>query len=276
MREDKMISKMESIRIDTWLTKEFSALAYEDLLLKQQLEKYGPKFVAKYNTHLFSQTYEDAAISEIFSRIGAPLKTFVEIGAGDGSENTSRLLLMLGWRGLWIEAEKRNCHKIREGFAAEISNGQLRLVEEIATIENIQSLIDSAELGPVVDYLSIDIDLQTSHIFRAVQTRPRAACIEYNAHFPPTIEYESRYEKGAFWGGSNVFGASLRTLEIIGREKELSLVGCDLHGVNAYFVASDLTGERFAEPFTAENHYQPARYPFVRGQRGHRRMLPRE
>ena len=183
---------------------------------------------------------------------------------------------MLGWRGLWIEAEKHNCHKIREGFATEISNGQLRLVEGMATIENIQSLIDAAELGPIVDYLGIDIDLHTSHIFRAIQTRPRAACIEYNAHFPPTIEYESRYEKDAFWGGSNVFGASLRTLEMIGREKELSLVGCDLHGVNAYFVASDLTGERFVEPFTAENHYQPARYPFVRGQRGHRRMLPRE
>jgi hypothetical protein len=165
---------------------------------------------------------------------------------------------------------------IREGFATELASGQLRLIQGVAGSENIQSLIDPAALGSEVDYLGVDIDLQTSHIFRAIQTRPRAACIEYNAHFPPIVEYESSYREGAFWNGSNVFGASLKTLEVIGREKGLSLVGCDLHGVNAYFVANKLTGDHFVEPFTAEHHYQSPRFPFVHGQRGHRRLMPNE
>jgi len=276
MVDEQMLTITEAVRVHTWLSKEFAALAYEDFLLKSQLEKFGPKFVAKYNTHLFSQTYEDAAIAEMFSRIGTTDKTFIEIGAGDGSENTTRFLMMQGWRGLWVETDEANCAKIREGFARELASGQLRLVEAVAAPENIQSLIDTAGLGSQVDFVSIDIDLHTSHIFRAVTTRARAACIEYNAHFPPTVEYEAPCRKGEFWNGSNVYGASLKALELIGQTKGLSMVGCDLHGVNAYFVASDLTGDHFCAPFTAETHYQPSRFPFVRGQRGHRRQMPHE
>ena len=129
-------------------------------------------------------------------------------------------------------------------------------------------------MGPEVDFMSLDVDLHTSHLFQAISTRPRAACIKYNAHFPPTIDYEFPYRDGEFWNGSNLFGASLKRLELIGREKNLSLVGCDLHGINAYFVADGLTGNSFPAPFTSEYHYQAPRYQFVRGQRGHRRQPP--
>lgn len=276
MVDDRLLTHADAIRVHTWLAKEFSALAFEDYLLHRQLEKFGAKFVAKYNTHVFSQTYEDAAIAEIFSRIGAASKTFIEIGAGDGSENTTRFLLMLGWRGLWVESDEANGAAIRNGFARELASGQLHLVQDVAAPENIQSLIDRAGLGSQVDFLSIDIDLHTHCIFRAITTGVRAACVEYNAHFPPSVEYETPYEPGEFWNGANVYGASLKSLEIIGQTKGLSLVGCDLHGVNAYFVASNLTGDQFPTPFTAETHYQPARFPFVRGQRGHRRQQPHE
>jgi hypothetical protein len=39
-----------------------------------------------------------------------------------------------------------------------------------------------------------------------------------------------------------------------------ALVGCNFTGVNAFFVREDLCGDRFAQPFTAENHYEPTRY----------------
>ncbi len=266
--------QLDSVRVHTWLTKEFGALAYEDELLAQQIARFGPAFVAKHNAHLFSQTYEDAAISEIFARIGTTSKTFVEIGVEDGSENTTRLLLMLGWRGLWIEADPRHAEAVRRNFAREIAEGQLQFVAEIAAPDNVQSLIDRAGFGDMVDFMSIDVDLHTSHLLRAMRTRSRAACVEYNAHFPPAVDYETPYVAGAFWDGSNLFGASLKALERIAAEKGMALVGCDLLGVNAYFVASELTGELFPRPFTAEHHYQPARYQLVRGQRGHRRKQP--
>jgi hypothetical protein len=33
--------------------------------------------------------------------------------------------------------------------------------------------------------------------------------------------------------------------------------------VNAFFVRNDLCGAAFAEPFTAENHFEPARHYFL-------------
>ncbi|NHN86754.1 hypothetical protein GOB93_19330 [Acetobacter musti] len=52
-------------------------------------------------------------------------------------------------------------------------------------------------------------------------------------------------------------------MELIGRQKQASLVGCDLQGVNAYFVSEKECEERFCEPFTAENHHEMARYSLL-------------
>ena len=56
------------------------------------------------------------------------------------------------------------------------------------------------------------------------------------------------------------FGASLKAFEILGRQFGYSLVGCDILGINAFFVRDDLIDDHFASPFTAENHYDPPRY----------------
>ena len=62
------------------------------------------------------------------------------------------------------------------------------------------------------------------------------------------------------WDGTQAFGASLKAYEMLGRRYGYSLVGCDLTGINAFFVRDDLIGNHFAAPFTAENHYEPPRY----------------
>ena len=40
-------------------------------------------------------------------------------------------------------------------------------------------------------------------------------------------------------------------------------MGCDLCGVNAFFVRNDLLGDHF--PYTAENHYEPFRFNYLGG-----------
>ncbi|MCP3718734.1 hypothetical protein [Paraburkholderia sp. CNPSo 3281] len=267
----KTAQYLDNIHVHTWQSKEFQSVAFEDYLIALQMKKFGDRYIAKYSTHLFSQTYEDATISEIFSRIGVQHKTFLEIGVGDGSENTTRLLLMLGWKGLWIECDAIHCESIRNNFHGEIVSGRLQLIHAMATPNSIQSLIDSAKLGEQIDFLSVDVDQHTSHLFRAIKTPARVACVEYNAHFPPTIDYEVPYKPDEVWDGTNWFGASLKRIEIEGEKKGMVLVGCDLMGVNSYFVKEDLAGGKFATPFTAEYHYQPPRFSFVRGQRGHKR-----
>jgi hypothetical protein len=96
-----------------------------------------------------------------------------------------------------------------------------------------------------------------------MKRQSRVACIEHNGSIPPSMAVEVPFDPAKFWDGSNWFGAGLKAVELIGTAKGMHLVGCDLTGTNAFFVAAGDTEGRFRAPFTAETHYQPASYPFL-------------
>jgi hypothetical protein len=97
----------------------------------------------------------------------------------------------------------------------------------------------------------------------------RVACIEYNANLGSRVDWEVPYDPDGAWDGTCAYGASLTCLERIGREKQMSLVGCDIRGVNAFFVHERFAGgNQFTSPFTAERHFEPARYGLL-SRRGH-------
>lgn len=247
--------------------RQITALSYELTLTRLQAGR-DPRELCLITTQCFSQGPEDGIIAEIFRRIGARDRIFVEIGAGDGRENTTRLLLMLGWSGIWVEGSAGNCAAIRQDFAGPLASGQLRLIEAMVTAENVETLLEEAGAPKSFDHLTVDLDMNTSHVWRALEHyRPRVACIEYNASIPASCEFVVPYDPEAVWDGSNFYGASLKALERLGAACGFSLVGCDFYGVNAFFVGpgEDLSG--FVEPFTAEKHYQPPNYlaPFRHG-----------
>ena len=112
-----------------------------------------------------------------------------------------------------------------------------------------------------VDLFSLDIDLDTYHIWAALPDfKPRVVVVEYNAAIGPSQSWIHPYQANRMWDGTQDFGASLKAFEELGRKQGYSLVGCDLTGINAFFVRNDLVGDHFAPPFTAENHYEPPRY----------------
>jgi hypothetical protein len=229
-----------------------------------------PKRLLAHGAQYWSQNYEDGMITEIFRRVGHGTKTFLEIGVGDGSENNTTALLSAGWSGFWIEGSKRCCDSISArletmpGLAS-----RLKVRPAFVSAKNIPGLLRELGVPLEIDLFSLDIDLNTYHIWAALKEfRPRVVVVEYNAGFPPDQLWIHPYEPDRVWDGTQDQGASLKAYDLLGRNFGYSLVGCDLMGVNAFFVRDDLVGDRFAAPFTAENHYEPPRY-YLRHRLGH-------
>jgi len=224
-----------------------------------------PKKLNRYEYEIFSQSGEDGIIEEIFRRVGLTNKTFVEFGVGDGSQNNTRYLLTAGWSGTWIEGNKDLVIRIRRQLADKIKQGALRVTHAIVTAEVIESLFERNGVPQECDLLSIDIDRNDYWVWAGIQRyHPRVVVIEYNAHFPPGREWVVEYDPDAIWDGTRNTGASLTALELLGAKKGYKLVGCNLAGVNAFFVREELVQDNFCAPFTAGNHHEPRRYYLLR------------
>ena len=227
-----------------------------------------PKSLSRCVAQVYSQSSEDGFIAEIFSRIGSRSRVFLEIGIGDGIQNTTRFLLEQGWTGFWIEGNPEHAQAEAQRFHRQVAAGALRIANVLITKENLRETLDSMGAPAEFDFVSVDIDFNTSHLWRALDRTSRVCCIEYNASIPPSVDLETPYHPQGVWDGTNWFGGSLKALEKIGRSKGMSLVGCDLLGVNAYFVADAEVGDKFRAPFTAETHYENPKYEF-KAQAGH-------
>jgi hypothetical protein len=225
-------------------------------------EKYrDPKRLNRYEQQVYSQYGEDGIIGEIFRRIGATNKFFVEFGVGDGLECNTTLLLNQSWNGCWIEANGEYCARIRSSLKAAIEAKALTVRQAFVTAEDIESLFAELRIPPDLDLLSIDIDRNDYWVWKAINSyKPRVVVIEYNSFFPGTMRWGVPYRKDAVWNRDTYFNSSLKSLELLGREKGYSLVGCSFAGVNAFFVRDDLVGDHFLAPYSAETHYEPPRY----------------
>jgi hypothetical protein len=224
-----------------------------------------------YGRKIFAQTDEDGIIAEIFRRIGVTSKTFIEFGIGDGLENNSLALLFQGWRGLWIDASEQSVSDINRHWKHLIDAGRLTMVRSFITRDNIDELITTNFITGEIDLLSVDIDGNDWHVLNAIScVQPRVIIVEYNAKFPPPTMYCMSYNATHGWAGDDNFGASLQFFATRLSERGYDLVGCNAAGVNAFFVRREFTQQKFAEPFTAEKHYQPARYHLTKVTSGHR------
>lgn len=222
-----------------------------------------PKRLVRHGYKVYSQNDEDGIIAEIFRRIGTTSRTFVEFGVETGVECNTVKLLVEGWRGLWIEGNPASVVAIRSNFAPFMKDGRLQVIESRVTAENINALIAQSDLRREIDLLSIDIDYNDYWIWKAIDVvNPRLVAIEYNATLRPPMSLVVPYRADAEWDGSNFQGASLEALVKLGAEKNYRIVGCSIAGVNAFFVRADLCGDRFLEPATAQEHYEPPRHYF--------------
>lgn len=260
---DTKLAHLHSLEVDNYL---------ERNLYKNP--KYNlPDKLTGFEAQVFSQFGEDGIIREIFRRIGTTNQYFVEFGVEDGSETNTTYLLFKGWKGLWIEGSSEFCRHIRTDFAKAIQKKQLTLINGFIKAENIESLFAEGNVPEEFDLLSIDIDRNDYHVWKAINHyRPRVVVIEYNAIFRPDDHFVVDYDADAMWDRTSNCGASLAAMTKLGLEKGYKLVGSSFAGLNAFFVREDVMGDHFTGPFTAENHYEPPRF-FLLTKNGHPRKI---
>ena len=71
--------------------------------------------------------------------------------------------------------------------------------------------------------------------------RPAIVVIEYNSHMPPSEAKTVPFDSGRKWDGySAFFGASLLAISRLACVRRYTLVHCDSHGVNAFYVANEI------------------------------------
>ena len=270
VRELRMVlASLEAINQSLMAASALEALRFE-FELKNNPRYASAKRLTLFEKTINSQNGEDGVLAEIFKRIGTTDKFFVEVGVADGVECNTAFLLSQGWRGAWIDGR---------GLFREVAErradlrGKLNGVQAFVTRENISTLFNQAQAPVEFDLLSLDIDQNTYYAWEGLKDfRPRVVVIEYNSVVPPDREWKPEYVADRVWDGTNNYSASLKSMELLGRARGYSLVGCDFCGVNAFFVRDDLVGDKFEGPFTAENHYEPPRFALSQLRRAH---LPR-
>lgn len=256
-----------SFEAQSWSTAAISELLEIQLLSTKKYD--DKKSLIPHRQKVFSQFGQDGIIREIFRRVGIKTKRFVEIGTSP-LENNTNMLLLGGWSGLWIDLGLPQDLGLPLNLSALQKSGRLKILREIVDRENCNRLLANAKYDCNLDFVSIDIDLNTFHIFeRIVEFAPRVLAIEYNGSLPADVEWIAPYSDGCMWNGSNLFGASLLSITKMAGSAGYSLVGCELSGTDAFFVRDEDVGCNFLEPNNVEFHWEPLRMHLDR-RRGHR------
>ena len=222
-----------------------SKLRQEIEIIKKKEFKRDKKNLIPHGFKIFSQSDEDGILNEIFKRIGTTNKKFLEFGVNSTNNNTTSLLLN-AWTGVWLEASNSKVKKIKKKYEAFLKKKKLKIYKKKITAENINSVIKSVHLKGRIDLLSIDIDGNELYLLNKLsQIKPRVIIVEYNSKFPPPIKKTIKYSPSFIWKYDDYSGSSLQSLTDNLNKKKYVLVGCNISGMNAFFIKKELIKNKF-------------------------------
>lgn len=221
---------------------------------------------------VFSQWGDDGIIQYLVNKIDIPHKTFIEFGVESYRESNTRFLLINNhWSGYVIDGSEDHINYIRKdniSWACE-----LHTMASFITAENINELLRKPGFDPEVGILSVDIDGNDYWIWKAInEIKPVIVIAEYNSVFGVnnawTVPYDPNFVKYEKHDSIIYYGASLKALYLLAKEKGYTFIGCNSKGNNAYFVRNDKMLAAIS-PKTVEEGYVLSRFreAFVNGGR---------
>jgi len=159
----------------------------------------------------------------------------VEFGAGDGYRNSNtRFFQRFGWSLVQWDCNRPTGSPVC----------QVRLtaenVNDVFAAHTIAGWFESYSIPEDFDLLSIDVDGNDWHIWRALKYTPRVVIIEYNANFDREQRRILEYHPDNAWQGDVAYGASYAAMLDLGEAKGYWPVKAI--GNNLIFVRKNIAG----------------------------------
>jgi hypothetical protein len=191
---------------------------------------------------VFSQNGEDGVLAELLRRVGSGSRSFLEIGAGQGTEGTCVALAdLLGFGGVFVEGDPQRHARLQRKYA---HRADVVCANEIVTPGNVAALVEQWGVAREIDVLAIDVDGRDWWLWHALDAlTPRIVVVEYNAGLGFEQARTVPLDHAGGWDGTDYFGASLPAFEQLGRERGYRLVHTEMTGVNAFFALERLAAD---------------------------------
>ena len=195
---------------------------------------------------VFSQWGDDGIIQYLINKISIPHKTFIEFGVENYTESNTRFLILNNnWTGYVLDGSQENVDYIKNdgiSWACE-----LHATCAFITKDNINELIAKVHFEKEVGILSVDIDGNDYWVWQAINSiQPVIVISEFNSLFGNntnwTVPYDPAFVRSEKHSSKLYYGASLRALVTLGKEKGYEFIGCNSKGNNAYFLRKDKVG----------------------------------
>ena len=169
----------------------------------------------------YSQFGEDGILQKILDVLGEPIRWCVEFGAWDGRylSNTYALIEKRGFSAVLIEGSKEKFTELSENFRGNDKVTPINAFVGFGSDDGLDQILARTSIPEEFDLLSIDIDGNDYHVWRAVERyKPRIVVVEYNPTIPTGVEFVQAADIAVNQG------SSILSFVELGRRKDYELV----------------------------------------------------
>lgn len=189
------------------------------------------KWLLQFAHDVTSQKGEDGIVAKILEVIGSEQGWCVEFGAWDGRHlsNTYNLIANHGFSAVLIEGSQRRFTELAARFRENPKVTPVNAFVGFAADDGLDSILSRTAIPTDFDVLSIDIDGNDYHVWKAVSRyRPKLVVIEYNPTIPTAVEFVQPADMSVNQG------TSIRSLAKLAKDKGYELVAATEY--NGFFI----------------------------------------
>ncbi len=224
---------------------------FDDIKIQkgQLFERFLEKNLKKINNlnetyfKVFSQDYEDGIIQFFLKSLNVENVKFIEIGTQDYSESNTRYIFeTMRCEGLLIDPTPNLEQKINSFL--RIWKNKIIIHNDYVDAENIVELLSKYSFDKNLDLFSLDIDGIDYWILKSLPPKlSKILVTEYNPFFGDKYEISApnikKFDRFQYHHTGFCWGASLKAIIKLMREKGYIFVGTNRLNVNAFFINED-------------------------------------